>query len=103
MAAHLGALTGMRDRLGPGAGARVLQVAAPFTLITVGEQELSSSLTGILVATAPIFTFLLAYALEGEERASALSPDRAWRSASAAWRCCWAWTRRAEPRRSPAG
>ncbi len=73
VAAHLGALTGMRERLGRILLLAVLQVAVPFTLITVGEQELSSSLTGILVATAPIFTFLLAYALEGEERASALS------------------------------
>jgi drug/metabolite transporter (DMT)-like permease len=47
----------------------LLQVAAPFMLITVGEQELSSSLTGILVATAPIFTFLLAIRLEREARA----------------------------------
>ena len=31
---------------------------------------------GILVATAPIFTFLLAFALEGEERASRPQPGR---------------------------
>ena len=49
----------------------LVQVAGPFMLITVGEQEISSSLTGILVAAAPIFTFLLAFALEGEERARA--------------------------------
>ena len=73
VAAHLGALKGMRSRLGRVLVLSLLQVALPFTLITVGEQELSSSLTGILVAAAPIFTFLLAYALEGEERASALS------------------------------
>jgi drug/metabolite transporter (DMT)-like permease len=42
-------------------------------LITVGEQELTSSMTGILVATAPIFTFLLAFAITGEERAGTLS------------------------------
>ena len=47
----------------------LLQVAAPFLLITVGEQDLPSSLTGILVATAPIFTFLLAIRLEREARA----------------------------------
>ncbi|HEY6779628.1 MAG TPA: DMT family transporter, partial [Thermoleophilaceae bacterium] len=39
----------------------------------VGEQHLPSALTGILVATAPIFTFLLAFAFKGEERATALS------------------------------
>jgi drug/metabolite transporter (DMT)-like permease len=73
VAAHVGALSGMRRRLGRVVVLAALQVAIPFTLITVGEQELASSLTGILVATAPIFTFLLAYALEGEERASGLS------------------------------
>ena len=51
----------------------VVQMGGPLLLIAVGEQEISSSLTGILVATAPIFTFLLAFTLEGEERASGLS------------------------------
>jgi drug/metabolite transporter (DMT)-like permease len=73
LAAHLGALVGLRERLAPLAVLGLVQVTGPFTLITVGEQEISSSLTGILVAAAPIFTFLLAFALEGEERASALS------------------------------
>jgi drug/metabolite transporter (DMT)-like permease len=50
-----------------------IQVTVPFMLITVGEQEISSSLTGILVASAPIFTFLLAFVLPGAERAGALS------------------------------
>jgi drug/metabolite transporter (DMT)-like permease len=48
-------------------------VTVPFMLITIGEQEISSSLTGILVASAPIFTFLLAFVLPGAERAGALS------------------------------
>ena len=48
----------------------LVQVAAPLTLIALGEERISSSLTGILVATAPIFTFLLAFALSGEQRAS---------------------------------
>jgi drug/metabolite transporter (DMT)-like permease len=72
-AAHIGALAGLRERLGPLVVLAFIQVAVPFTLITVGEQEISSSLTGILVASAPIFTFLLAFVLPGAERAGALS------------------------------
>jgi len=68
-----GALSGLRDQLGAIVILAAIQVAAPFMLITVGEQDLPSALTGILVATAPIFTFLLAFALEGEDRASGLS------------------------------
>jgi drug/metabolite transporter (DMT)-like permease len=72
-AAHLGALAGVREHLGPLFVLGLIQVTGPFMLITIGEQEISSSLTGILVAGAPIFTFLLAFALEGEERATPLS------------------------------
>jgi len=68
-AVHSRALDALRGRLGTVAILALLQVAAPFLLISVGEQELSSSLTGILVATAPIFTFLLAIRLEREARA----------------------------------
>jgi len=73
VALHLGALAGVGRRLGPVAVLGLVQIAAPFMLITVGEQELTSSMTGILVATAPIFTFLLAFAISGEEPAGALS------------------------------
>jgi drug/metabolite transporter (DMT)-like permease len=73
VAAKLGALAGVRERLGPLFALGLIQVTGPFMLITIGEQEISSSLTGILVAGAPIFTFLLAFALEGEERATTLS------------------------------
>ena len=73
VAAHLGALAGIRERVGTIAVLALIQVAVPFTLITVGEQEISSSLTGILVATAPIFAFMIPFALEGEETAGGLS------------------------------
>lgn len=46
----------------------VAQVAAPFLLIALGEEEISSSLAGILVASAPIFTALLAIFFDPEER-----------------------------------
>ena len=68
-----GALAGMREQLGAIVVLAAIQVAVPFVLITAGEQHLPSALTGILVATAPIFTFLLAFTLEGEERAGGLS------------------------------
>lgn len=73
IAARMGALRGLGSRLGPLALLALVQVAGPFMLITIGEQDLPSALTGILVATAPIFTFLLAFLLEGEERASGAS------------------------------
>lgn len=46
----------------------IAQVAAPFLLIAVGEEEISSSLAGILVASAPIFTAILAAFFVPEER-----------------------------------
>jgi drug/metabolite transporter (DMT)-like permease len=71
-ALRLGALAGLRERLWPVAVLALVQVAAPFLLITFGEREISSSLTGILVATAPIFTFMLAFAVDHEERAGGI-------------------------------
>jgi drug/metabolite transporter (DMT)-like permease len=73
IAARAGALGGLRHNVGPILVLAVVQVGGPLLLIAAGEREISSSLTGILVATAPIFTFLLAFALEGEERATGLS------------------------------
>jgi drug/metabolite transporter (DMT)-like permease len=71
LAAKLGVLTSLRGRLGPIVVLSLVQVAGPLTLIGLGEEHIASSLTGILVATAPIFTFLLAFALSGEQRDSA--------------------------------
>jgi drug/metabolite transporter (DMT)-like permease len=73
LAARAGALGGVRRNVGPVLVLAVVQMGGPLLLIALGEREVSSSLTGILVATAPIFTFLLAFALEGEERASGAS------------------------------
>jgi drug/metabolite transporter (DMT)-like permease len=70
LAAKLGALGSIRGRLGPIVVLSLVQVAGPLTLIGLGEEHIASSLTGILVATAPIFTFLLAFALSGEQRDS---------------------------------
>jgi drug/metabolite transporter (DMT)-like permease len=73
VAKQLGALEGLRGRFGWIALLALVQVAAPFVLITAGEREIPSSLAGMLIATAPIFTFLMAFTLEGAERAGATS------------------------------
>jgi drug/metabolite transporter (DMT)-like permease len=71
LAAHMGVLRSLRGRAGPIVVLALVQVAGPLTLIGLGEEHIASSLTGILVATAPIFTFLLAFVLSGEQRDSA--------------------------------
>jgi len=48
----------------------VVQVLAPFLLITYGEKHIASALAGILVASAPIFTALLAFRLDRAELAT---------------------------------
>jgi drug/metabolite transporter (DMT)-like permease len=70
LAVQRGVLGSLRGRVGPVVVLALVQVAGPLTLIALGEERISSSLTGILVASAPIFTFLLAYALTGEQRSS---------------------------------
>jgi len=45
-----------------------VQVAGPFLLIAEGEEEISSGLAGILVASTPLFTALLAIRFDHEER-----------------------------------
>jgi drug/metabolite transporter (DMT)-like permease len=46
----------------------LVQVVAPFLLITVGELHISSSLAAILVSSSPIFTALLALRFDAAER-----------------------------------
>jgi drug/metabolite transporter (DMT)-like permease len=70
LAAHLGVVGQLRGRVGPIVVLGFVQAVGPLTLIALGEERIASSLTGILVSTAPIFTFLLAFALSGAERAS---------------------------------
>lgn len=68
IAAAQGALRGLRGRLGVVVLVGAIQVAIPFWLIPAGEQEIPSALAGILVATSPIFTALLAIRFDHEER-----------------------------------
>ena len=46
----------------------VIQVLAPFLLIAFGQRHIPSSLAGILVASSPIFTALIAARYDAEER-----------------------------------
>jgi drug/metabolite transporter (DMT)-like permease len=72
IAASQGALAGVRSRAGWLAVVGAVQVAGPFLLISAGEQEISSSLAGILVASAPLFTAVLAIWVDHEERSQGL-------------------------------
>jgi drug/metabolite transporter (DMT)-like permease len=73
VASRLGGLRPVLARPGPVLVLVLVQVAGPFLLITVGEQHIASSLTGILVASAPIFTALLAVWVDHEERSHGLA------------------------------
>ncbi len=68
LAAHWDALAPLRGCwrwLGPIA---LIQVTAPFLLITFGENHVNSQLAGILVSGAPIFTALLTLVFVHAER-----------------------------------
>ncbi len=73
VAAAQGAFAGWRDRAGWLALLGVVQVAAPFLLISAGEEEISSALAGILVACSPLFTAVLAIWVDHEERSRGLA------------------------------
>jgi drug/metabolite transporter (DMT)-like permease len=62
------ALAGLAARWWPLVVLAAVQVAGPFLLISWGEEEISSSLAGILVASAPILTALLAIFVDHDER-----------------------------------
>lgn len=60
-------LAPLRGRLRQLVVLAAMQVAVPFVLLTYGEQHIASSLTGILVASSPIFTAVLVTAGVGAE------------------------------------
>lgn len=51
----------------------IVQIVAPFLLITYGERHIASGLAGILVASTPICTVLLAIRFDQEERARGIA------------------------------
>src|SRR3954470_17620372 len=63
-----GALVPARRHLDTLTLVAAVQIAGPFLLIAAGETKISSSLAGILVASAPIWTSLLAVAFVPSER-----------------------------------
>jgi drug/metabolite transporter (DMT)-like permease len=68
---------GQLRRLRPHAAAlvaiAVCDIAAPFTLLTIAQQHVPSSLAGIFVATTPLFVGALAACLGSRERPSTRS------------------------------
>ncbi len=67
-----GALRGLGSKAGWLVLIGAIQVAGPFVAIAAGEEHISSGLAGILVATAPLFTALLALWVDAEERSHGL-------------------------------
>jgi drug/metabolite transporter (DMT)-like permease len=72
IAAAQGALRGLRPRIPIIALLGAVQVAGPFWLIPLGEREIPSALAGILVATTPIFTAVMAIWLDHDERSEGM-------------------------------
>jgi drug/metabolite transporter (DMT)-like permease len=68
LAWRAGVLRGIGRWRGPIVFMALVQVVVPFLLITYGEQHIASSLTGILVSAAPIFTALIAVRYDDDER-----------------------------------
>jgi drug/metabolite transporter (DMT)-like permease len=70
LTAPRGLLRGIGESVGVVVLVAAVGVAGPFFLIAVGQQEISSSLAGILVSSAPLFTALLAGWVDHEERST---------------------------------
>jgi drug/metabolite transporter (DMT)-like permease len=68
VAARRGALRGLRGRLPQLVVLSLLEITIPFLLISMGEQRISSSLAGLLIAAMPLFVALLALRLDAAER-----------------------------------
>ncbi len=68
VAARRGALRGLRGRLPWLLLVALLEITVPFLLISIGEQHITSSLTGLLIAALPLFVALLALRFDAAER-----------------------------------
>src|SRR5919197_5580648 len=68
VAVRRGALRGLRNRLPQLMVLALLEIAIPFLLISMGEQRIASSLTGLLIAALPLFVALLALRFDAAER-----------------------------------
>jgi drug/metabolite transporter (DMT)-like permease len=68
IAAHAGALRGLRSKLPWLAAFALSEVCIPFPLISFGEQHVTSSVTAILIASLPLLVAVLTLFVEPEER-----------------------------------
>src|SRR6266542_4195764 len=60
----------LRGRLPQLVVVALLEITVPFLLISIGEQHIASSLTGLLIASLPLFVALLALRFDAAERVS---------------------------------
>jgi drug/metabolite transporter (DMT)-like permease len=91
LAHRRGALGCLRGRWAGLALVGALEVAAPFLLISAGEEHISSSLTGLLIASEPLLVAILALRLDVTERVNrAACSASSWGSPASAR--CSAWT-----------
>jgi len=67
-----GALHGLWQYRWPIAAYAACEIAVPFTLISIGERYISSSLTAILIASMPLFVALLAVRLSPADKPTGL-------------------------------
>lgn len=72
LAAGRGELGAIRSGAAIVVAVALVQAAGPFLLIGLGQEQISSSLAGILVSSTPIFTALLAIRFDREERSTGL-------------------------------
>jgi drug/metabolite transporter (DMT)-like permease len=72
VAARRGALRGLRGRLPQLVLLSLLEITIPFLLISMGERQIASSLTGLLIAALPLFVALLALRFDAAERVGGL-------------------------------
>jgi drug/metabolite transporter (DMT)-like permease len=67
VAAARGALRALCGHAGALIAIAICDIAGPFTLLTLGERHVSSSLAGILIATTPLFVGALAAVVDPRE------------------------------------
>ena len=72
LAVHRDALRGLSDRWRPIAAYAATEIAVPFTLIAIGEQHVSSSLTAILIASMPLAMAAMSVRFSPEDRPTGL-------------------------------
>jgi drug/metabolite transporter (DMT)-like permease len=72
IALRRGALRGLGGRWPAILAYAACEIAVPFTLISIGEQYISSSLTAILIASMPLMVALLSVRFSPEDRPAGL-------------------------------